>query len=90
MPVSTAPQEETRVSPEAYLELERKAEEKSEYYDGEIRPMTGGSLRHAQITSNMRVYVEEHALYTYPDVTVVCGTLQTLEQEGMDSLSTST
>lgn len=39
------------VSPEEYLRLERMAESKSEYYDGEIFAMAGGSPNHSFITS---------------------------------------
>jgi Uma2 family endonuclease len=37
---------------EEYLELERKAEFKSEYYQGEIFAMPGASLAHNKITMN--------------------------------------
>ena len=43
----------TRVSPEEYLERERKAETKSEYGNGEIVAMAGASFVHAQIISNL-------------------------------------
>ncbi len=86
-------QTKTIYSPEEYLELERKAEYKSEYYNGEIFAMTGASRRHNLIASNiiialgqqlkkrpceiypsdMRVKVSPTGLYTYPDVTIVCG-----------------
>ncbi|MDJ0735248.1 MAG: Uma2 family endonuclease [Nostocaceae cyanobacterium] len=36
-------------TPEEYLELEEKAEYKSEYRDGEIIPMTGGTTNHNKI-----------------------------------------
>ncbi|NJO14467.1 MAG: Uma2 family endonuclease [Thioploca sp.] len=39
-------------SPEEYLQLEELAEYKSEYHDGEILPMTGGTTNHNQITGN--------------------------------------
>ena len=41
------------VTPEEYLTLERQAEYKSEYYDGEIFAMTGASVRHNRITLNI-------------------------------------
>ena len=37
-------------TPEEYLELEEKAPYKSEYRDGEIIPMTGGTGNHNKIT----------------------------------------
>lgn len=41
------------VSQEAYLEAEREASEKHEYYQGEIFAMTGASLKHNRIFSNL-------------------------------------
>jgi Uma2 family endonuclease len=81
------------IPPEEYLEVERRAETKSEYLDGQIYAMSGASLAHNQIVANllialgpqlkggpcrvlpsdMRVRVPETGLYTYPDVSVVCG-----------------
>lgn len=82
-----------RVRIEDYLALERQAETKSEYLDGEVFAMTGASRPHNLITLNvaaslhgqlkgrgceayvgdMRVRIPAVNLYTYPDVTVVCG-----------------
>jgi Uma2 family endonuclease len=76
-----------------YLELERKAEFKSEFYNGEMFAMSGGTGRHSDLaaalimllrlhlrgkrckvyTSDLRLLVEADELYTYPDVSVVCG-----------------
>ncbi|MEY3333433.1 MAG: hypothetical protein RLZZ176_1733, partial [Cyanobacteriota bacterium] len=36
-------------TPEEYLELEEKADSKSEYRDGEIIAMTGGTTNHNKI-----------------------------------------
>ncbi len=80
-------------TPEEYLVLERKAEYKSEYLNGQIFAMSGASREHILISVNlvrelssqlrgrpcevyngdMRVKVNPTGLYTYPDVTVVCG-----------------
>ena len=88
--------EKTYITPEQYLERERKADSKSEYYAGEIFAMSGGSSPHSLIglniaallwnclrgkacttfNSDMRVHVEGTSLFTYPDVTVVCGPVQ--------------
>ena len=85
-----------RLSPEQYLEIERAAEYKSEYYDGEMSAMAGASPEHVLIATNiaselrnrlkskpcrsfsndLRLRVSPTGLYTYPDVTVVCGDLQ--------------
>jgi Uma2 family endonuclease len=84
------------MSPAEYLERERKAEFKSEYFEGEMHAMAGANCRHALIVTNLagelrqrlkkgpckvyssdlRLRVSPTGLYTYPDVTVVCGDLQ--------------
>lgn len=78
---------------EQYLEIERKSEFKSEFHNGEMFAMSGGSLEHSRIaarmiallephsakrgcsvfTSDLRLLVEAEGLYTYPDLSVVCG-----------------
>jgi Uma2 family endonuclease len=42
-----------RISPERYLEIERAAEMKSEYYDGQMFAMSGGSLAHSMIPAGL-------------------------------------
>ncbi|BAU11351.1 hypothetical protein LEP3755_18440 [Leptolyngbya sp. NIES-3755] len=42
-----------RYTPEEYLTLEEHAEFKSEYHDGEITSMTGGSLNHNRIINRI-------------------------------------
>jgi Uma2 family endonuclease len=49
--VSTHPK--TWITPEEYLELERKAEIKSEYLDGEMFAMSGVTLEHSTIVVNL-------------------------------------
>jgi Uma2 family endonuclease len=49
--MSTQPQ--SRLSPEEYLALERKAEHKSEFYQGETFAMPGATYRHNLISSNI-------------------------------------
>ncbi len=49
----TAQPKKRKYTPEEYLALEEKAEYKSEYEDGIIVAMAGGSLNHAQITANI-------------------------------------
>ncbi|HLJ46532.1 MAG TPA: Uma2 family endonuclease [Bryobacteraceae bacterium] len=90
----------TRVSPEEYLELERAAETKHEWIEGEIVAMAGGSLAHALITGNLcrelgsrllgrclvfspdaRVCVDWQRMITYPDVTVLCGSPQYVDEK---------
>lgn len=87
------PEPKPTLSPIEYLALDREAEERSEYLDGEMFAMAGGSRKHALIAANlmidlgsqlrsspcetygsdMRVWVEASGLYTYPDLSVVCG-----------------
>lgn len=45
-------------TPEEYLELEEKAEFRSEYRDGEIVPMTGGTTNHNKIAGNFYAYLK--------------------------------
>jgi Uma2 family endonuclease len=46
-----------KYSPEEYLVLEDNAEYRSEYENGEIVAMAGGSIDHAQITSNINRFI---------------------------------
>ncbi len=67
-----------RLTPEEYLAIERSAEYRSEYYNGEMFAMAGASRWHTIITGNLvaavhsqlRVKVPATGLYTYPDVVV--------------------
>ncbi|WGV25848.1 Uma2 family endonuclease [Halotia branconii] len=45
-------------TPEEYLELEEKAQFRSEYCNGEIIPMTGGTTNHNKITGNLYAYLK--------------------------------
>jgi Uma2 family endonuclease len=42
-----------RLTPEEYLEIERKAEYKSEYFNGEMFGMSGGTAAHSLIAMNV-------------------------------------
>jgi Uma2 family endonuclease len=46
-------QPKTYITPEEYLAIERKAEYKSEYFDGEMFAMAGASERHVLIVTNL-------------------------------------
>jgi len=46
-------QSQPRLTPEQYLESERAAEFRSEYYCGQIYAMAGGSYQHFQIIGNV-------------------------------------
>jgi Uma2 family endonuclease len=48
------------ISPEEYLEIERKAEFKSEYYNGEMFAMSGGSRYHERISMQLTGLVWRH------------------------------
>jgi Uma2 family endonuclease len=42
-----------KLTPEEYLAIERKAEQRSEYFDGEMFAMVGASRRHNRIVTNL-------------------------------------
>lgn len=48
------------VTPEEYLEIERKAETKSEYYRGEMFAMSGASRKHCRLASRLNSLLEAH------------------------------
>lgn len=93
------------LSPEEYLAIERAAETRSEYWDGQMFAMAGASEDHVVIADNLlvllqsqlrqtgcrafssdlRVKVSASGLYTYPDLSVVCGERQ-FERGGVDTL----
>jgi len=88
-----ATQPKSFLTPDEYLEIERKAEFKSEYFNGEMFAMAGAREAHNLLVlnlsaalhgqtrsrpsrvypSDMRVHVKSTGLYTYPDVSAVCG-----------------
>jgi Uma2 family endonuclease len=45
-------------TPEEYLALEKTAEYKNEYRDGEIVPMTGGTTNHNEIAGNLYAHLK--------------------------------
>ncbi len=81
------------ISQETYLEQERAATEKHEYYQGEVFAMSGASGNHNEICTNLigeifpklkdrgckpygsdlRIHVPKNTLYTYPDISIICG-----------------
>ena len=90
-----------KLTAKQFLQNERTAEYKSEYYRGETFAMAGGSPRHARLamrvsrpimnrldgrdcdaySSDLMVLTGTDGLYTYPDVTIVCGPLVTAPDE---------
>jgi Uma2 family endonuclease len=97
--------EPSLLTPQEYLEIERKSEIRSEYIDGQMIAMSGASRRHALITINlqgeiwsqmkgrpcqvypadMRVKVSPAGMYTYPDVSALCGEAE-FEDAHVDTL----
>lgn len=89
------------ISPEEYLRRERLAEERSEFVDGYVVAMSGASVPHNIIASNlnalyrnalkgspcrplgsdMKVRTPASRLFTYPDLTIVCGQLELHDEE---------
>ncbi|MEP6663581.1 MAG: Uma2 family endonuclease [Verrucomicrobiota bacterium] len=83
----------SRLTEKDYLEIERAAPAKSEFFDGEMFAMAGGTFPHSLIGTNvagefrahlkgkpcrafnadLRVKVKATGLYTYPDLSVICG-----------------
>jgi Uma2 family endonuclease len=94
-------QKTRKFTEQEYLKLERKAEYKSEFFNGEIFAMSGATSVHNIITinfisflvnklrgkgcqpygSDMRVHIPINSLYTYPDLSVVCGEKKFLDNE---------
>jgi len=48
------------ITPEEYLEIERKAETKSEYYRGEMFAMSGASRYHSRLTTRLSKLIGNH------------------------------
>ena len=89
------------ISPEEYLAGERAALDKHEYYQGEVFAMSGASLKHNMIFSNLftdigsklkgkscrpygsdlRIHIPKNTLYTYPDITIICGAAELTDNE---------
>ena len=59
-----------RLTPEEYLEIERKAEFKSEYYDGEMFAMSGARRAHnliaVNVSSGLHVQLRRRSCEVYP------------------------
>ena len=103
------PVKDKRYTAAEYLELERQAEYKSEFVDGEIFAFAGASEAHNLIATNciaelrgqlketpcklypsdMRVQLARSTRYTYPDITVVCGEAEFIDEK-RDTLTNPT
>ena len=84
------------ISEHEYLEQERAATEKHEYYEGEIYAMSGATANHNNIftnlfpdianklkgkgcrpySSDLRIHIPKNTLYTYPDISIICGEMK--------------
>lgn len=80
-----------------YLAIEKTAEFKSEFFNGEMFAMAGASRPHNRLKENVigelfgrlkggpcqtfssdqRVLIDRTGLYTYPDLLIVCGPVET-------------
>ena len=89
------------ISPDEYLAVERAALDKHEYYQGEVFAMSGASLKHNVIFSNLfgelahklkgksckpygsdlRIHIPKNSLYTYPDISIICGDAALTDKE---------
>ena len=70
------------LSPEEYLALEREAEFRHEYVDGEIIAMSGGSMEHSLIAANLigelRTALRQHPCQVFTaDMRIKAGTRYT-------------
>jgi Uma2 family endonuclease len=94
-------QPKTLLTAEEYLETERAAGYKSEYYRGEVFAMAGAGNNHNKIVynligmfytrlrgtgcsgypSDMRLFIPETGLYTYPDVMIICGRVEFVDEK---------
>lgn len=92
---------------EEYLELENAADEKHEYYKGEIFAMSGARMAHNEIAtsllvalgsklkgkpcrpygSDLRIHIPSNTLFTYPDISVICGGPETRNGDDMNALN---
>ena len=96
-----------KMSIEAYLEMENVADEKHEYYKGEIFAMSGAKVPHNVIAANLlitlgqklkgkkckpfnsdqRIHIPSNSLFTYPDVSIICGEVITLNNDDYNALN---
>jgi len=96
-----------KMSIEAYLEMENAADEKSEYYKGEIFAMSGAKVPHNTVAtsllvtlgqklkgkkckpfnSDQRIHIPSNTLFTYPDISIICGEVITLNNDDYNVLN---
>ena len=98
-----------KISIEEYLEMENAAEEKSEYYKGEMFAMSGAKVPHNTIATNLlgllfnklqgkkckpfnsdqRIHIPSNTLFSYPDISIICGEIITLNNDDYNVLNPS-
>lgn len=96
-----------KISVEEYLEMENAADEKHEYYKGEIFAMSGAKMVHNRISGNLffalslklkgkdchpygsdaRIHIPLNTLFTYPDISIICGEVITLNNDDYNVLN---
>jgi len=89
------------ITEESFLESERLATEKHEYFRGEVFAMSGASIPHNKIFSNtfvdlanklkvtncqpfgsdLRIHIPQNTLFTYPDISIICGEIETTDDK---------
>ncbi|MDR3713028.1 MAG: Uma2 family endonuclease [Puia sp.] len=99
----------TQLTIREYLEWERDATVKHEYYRGEVFAMAGGKLAHNIIATNLlgflghrlkgkscrpfnsdqRIHIPGNTLFTYPDISIICGKIFTLDNDEWNILNPS-
>ena len=92
---------------EEFLKMENAADEKHEYYQGEIFAMSGAKLQHVIVTDNfktklmtllkgkpcqpygsdLRIHIDKNTLFTYPDISIICGEVKTRNDDEMNALN---
>jgi Uma2 family endonuclease len=95
------------MSIEEYLEMENAADEKHEYYKGEIITRPASKVSHNIITGNFfgvlgnklkakncqpygsdaRIHIPSNTLFTYPDISIICGEIITLNNDDYNVLN---
>lgn len=98
-----------KISIEEYLQMENAAEEKSEYYKGEMFAMSGAKVPHNTIATNLlgllfnklqgkkckpfnsdqRIHIPSNTLFSYPDISIICGEIITLNNDDYNVLNPS-
>lgn len=98
-----------RLTIKEYLEYEKTADQKHEYYQGEIFAMAGAKIAHNRVVvrltgllsqqlrgkscepfnSDQRIHIPANTLFTYPDISIVCGEVKTLDNDDYNILNPS-